>query len=183
MDLSSTDISDRDSPEVDRLVHHFAQEFNRKYNKDIWTNARALRRLRTACVAAKQTLSSSSHTSLEIDTLFEGIDFSTFITRAQFEKLCQELEYHKLDVDTYEIRVLTLDPAGSDESIISGRLDHVSLIDPPSYTALSYCWGHPLSLHTIRLNDHTVRVTTNLYSALHAVRKLRWIRPKHLYVG
>ncbi|PNY27790.1 Heat shock 70 kDa protein [Tolypocladium capitatum] len=58
---------------------------------DLSTNSRALRRLRTACERAKRTLSSSAQTSIEIDSLFEGIDFYTSITRARFEELCQDL--------------------------------------------------------------------------------------------
>jgi len=58
---------------------------------DLSSNARALRRLRTACERAKRTLSSSAQTSIEIDSLFEGIDFYTSITRARFEELCQDL--------------------------------------------------------------------------------------------
>ncbi|KAI0025829.1 heat shock protein 70 family [Xylariomycetidae sp. FL0641] len=74
-----------------RLVNHFVTEFKRKYKKDLSSNARALRRLRTACERAKRTLSSSAQTSIEIDSLFEGIDFYTSITRARFEELCQDL--------------------------------------------------------------------------------------------
>ncbi|KAI3327577.1 heat shock protein 70 family [Xylariaceae sp. AK1471] len=74
-----------------RLVNHFVNEFKRKYKKDLSTNARALRRLRTACERAKRTLSSSAQTSIEIDSLFEGIDFYTSITRARFEELCNDL--------------------------------------------------------------------------------------------
>jgi len=74
-----------------RLVNHFVSEFKRKYKKDLSTNVRALRRLRTACERAKRTLSSSAQTSIEIDSLFEGIDFYTSITRARFEELCQDL--------------------------------------------------------------------------------------------
>lgn len=74
-----------------RLVNHFCNEFKRKHKKDLSTNARALRRLRTACERAKRTLSSSAQTSIEIDSLFEGIDFYTSITRARFEELCQDL--------------------------------------------------------------------------------------------
>jgi heat shock protein 1/8 len=59
--------------------------------QDLSSNARALRRLRTACERAKRTLSSSAQTSIEIDSLFEGIDFYTSITRARFEELCQDL--------------------------------------------------------------------------------------------
>jgi len=74
-----------------RLVNHFVNEFKRKHKKDLSTNARALRRLRTACERAKRTLSSSAQTSIEIDSLFEGVDFYTSITRARFEELCQDL--------------------------------------------------------------------------------------------
>ncbi|KAJ5092699.1 hypothetical protein N7456_008560 [Penicillium angulare] len=74
-----------------RLVNHFVNEFKRKHKKDLTTNARALRRLRTACERAKRTLSSAAQTSIEIDSLFEGIDFYTSITRARFEELCQDL--------------------------------------------------------------------------------------------
>ncbi|CAE6449033.1 unnamed protein product [Rhizoctonia solani] len=58
---------------------------------DLSSNPRALRRLRTACERAKRTLSSAAQTSIEIDSLFEGIDFYTSLTRARFEELCQDL--------------------------------------------------------------------------------------------
>ena len=73
------------------LVDHLKLEFKRKHSKDISTNKRAMRRLRTTCERAKRTLSSSSEASIEIDSLFEGIDFYTKITRARFEDLCNSL--------------------------------------------------------------------------------------------
>lgn len=74
-----------------RLVDHFMQEFKRKFKKDISGNARAVRRLRTACERAKRTLSSAAQTTIEIDSLFEGVDFYTSLTRARFEELNQDL--------------------------------------------------------------------------------------------
>ena len=74
-----------------RMVNHFVQEFKRKHKKDLTSNKRALRRLRTACERAKRTLSSSAQASVEIDSLFEGIDFYTAITRARFEELNADL--------------------------------------------------------------------------------------------
>jgi heat shock protein 1/8 len=74
-----------------RLVNHFVLEFKRKHKKDISSNARALRRLRTACERAKRTLSSTAQTTVEIDSLYEGIDFYATITRARFEELCMDL--------------------------------------------------------------------------------------------
>ena len=74
-----------------RLVNHFIQEFKRKHKKDLSGNNRALRRLRTACERAKRTLSSTTVANIEIDSLFEGEDFYTSITRAKFESLCDDL--------------------------------------------------------------------------------------------
>lgn len=74
-----------------RMVNHFIQEFKRKFKKDISQNKRAVRRLRTACERAKRTLSSITEASIEIDSLFEGIDFYTKITRARFEELNGDL--------------------------------------------------------------------------------------------
>ena len=76
---------DFDSAMVDWCV----QEFQKKNkNTDVKENARALRRLRTACERAKRTLSSSTQANIEIDTLADGVDFNTVITRARFESLC-----------------------------------------------------------------------------------------------
>jgi L1 cell adhesion molecule like protein len=74
-----------------RMVNHFLSEFKRKHKKDITGSKRAVRRLRTACERAKRTLSSSTQASIEIDSLFEGIDFYTSISRARFEELCSDL--------------------------------------------------------------------------------------------
>ena len=74
-----------------RMVDHFVTEFKRKFKKDLKGNPRALRRLRTACERAKRTLSSSTQANIEIDSLSEGIDFYSKITRAKFEELCMDL--------------------------------------------------------------------------------------------
>lgn len=83
-----------------RLVNHFIQEFKRKHKHDITGNARAVRRMRTACERAKRTLSSAAQTTIELDSLYEGIDFNTSITRARFEELCMDL--FKKSIDTVE---------------------------------------------------------------------------------
>jgi len=74
-----------------RLVEHFIKEFKKKHSLDISTNKRAVRRLRTACERAKRALSSQTTSNVEIDSLFEGIDFYTTISRAKFEELCADL--------------------------------------------------------------------------------------------
>ena len=74
-----------------RLVDHFVEEFKRKFKKDLKGNPKALRRLKTACERAKRTLSSSTQASIEIDSLSDGIDFYSRITRPKFEELCLDL--------------------------------------------------------------------------------------------
>merc|ERR1719253_1359661 len=73
-----------------RMVDYFLQEFKRRHRKDMSQNQRSLRRLRTACERAKRTLSSSTQAHIEIDSLFDGIDFNSTVTRARFEDLCMD---------------------------------------------------------------------------------------------
>ncbi|KAF3328970.1 Heat shock cognate protein [Carex littledalei] len=74
-----------------RMVFHVEQEFKCKHKKDITGNLKALRRLRTACERAKITLSSTLQITIEIDCLYEGIDFFSTITRLHFEELNMDL--------------------------------------------------------------------------------------------
>ena len=74
-----------------RMLHHFITEFKRTHKHDITGNKRALKRLKNACERAKRTLSTSHQASIELDSLYEGIDFFTKISRARFEELCSDL--------------------------------------------------------------------------------------------
>ncbi|KAJ7092103.1 heat shock cognate 70 [Mycena crocata] len=103
-----------------RLVNHFAQEFKRKNKKDLSSNLRSLRRLRTACERAKRTLSSATQTSIEIDSLFEGIDFYTSLTRARFEELCQDLFRSTLEPVEKVLRDSKIDKANVHEIVLVG---------------------------------------------------------------
>lgn len=103
-----------------RLVNHFCQEFKRKFKKDLTSNARSLRRLRTACERAKRTLSSATQTSIEIDSLFEGVDFYTSISRARFEELCADLFRSTLEPVEKVLRDSKLDKAQIHEIVLVG---------------------------------------------------------------
>jgi heat shock protein 1/8 len=74
-----------------RLVGHFVKEFQRKHKKDISKNSRAMKRLLTQCEKIKRTLSSATTASVEIDSLYDGIDFVGALTRARFEELCADI--------------------------------------------------------------------------------------------
>ena len=104
----------------DILVQHLSKEFNRKYKKDISQNKRALRKLRTSAERAKRTLSSSTNASVEVDALYEGIDFYTQISRAKFEELCSSLFKKTLDPVEKCLINAKLDKAKIDEIVLVG---------------------------------------------------------------
>ena len=103
-----------------RMVNHFVQEFKRKHRKDISNDKRALRRLRTACERAKRTLSSNAQASIEIDALYQGVDFYTSITRARFEELNSDLFRMTLEPVEKALRDAKLDKSKIDEVILVG---------------------------------------------------------------
>ncbi|CAF2479241.1 unnamed protein product [Rotaria sp. Silwood2] len=103
-----------------RMVSHFVQEFKRKNNKDLSQNKRGLRRLRTACERAKRTLSSSSQASIEIDSLHEGVDFYSTVTRARFEELCADLFRSTLEPVEKALRDAKMDKASIHEIVLVG---------------------------------------------------------------
>lgn len=103
-----------------RMVAHFVNEFKRKHKKDISDNPRALRRLRTACEKAKRSLSSSTQASIEIDSLYDGVDFYTNITRARFEELCMDLFRKALDPVQQVLLDAKVDKGQVDEIVLVG---------------------------------------------------------------
>lgn len=80
-----------------RLVQHFANEFKRKHKKDLNKNSKAIKRLKTACEKLKKTLSSTTTANLELDSLYEGIDFASTLTRARLDEMCMDLYKQCLD--------------------------------------------------------------------------------------
>jgi len=103
-----------------RLLEYLITEFKRKNKKDISDNKRAVRRLQTACESAKKTLSSSTVANIEIDALFEGIDFITSVTRAKFEDLCSDLFKKTFEPVEQVLRDSKLSKSAIDEIVLVG---------------------------------------------------------------
>ncbi|KAF2831430.1 heat shock protein-like protein [Ophiobolus disseminans] len=101
------------------LLDHFKKEFTKKTKKDISGDARALRRLRTACERAKRTLSNATQTTVEIDSLFDGEDFNANITRARFEDLNQKAFSGTLDPVAQVLK---------DANIAKDKVDEIVLV-------------------------------------------------------
>jgi L1 cell adhesion molecule like protein len=103
-----------------RLVQHCVEEIKRKFKKDITDSQRALRRLRTACERAKRTLSSSAQAIIEIDSLYEGLDYNTTLSRAKFEDL--NMDYFRKCMDPVEqvLKDAKMSKAQVDEVVLVG---------------------------------------------------------------
>ncbi|KAK5281269.1 Heat shock protein ssb1 [Exophiala xenobiotica] len=102
------------------LLDHFKKEFQRKTKKDLSGDARALRRLRTACERAKRTLSNGTQTTIEIDSLFDGEDFNAQITRARFEDLNAKAFNGTLDPVQQVLKDANIDKSKVDEIVLVG---------------------------------------------------------------
>ncbi|XP_065210335.1 heat shock 70 kDa protein II-like [Planococcus citri] len=103
----------------DRMVNHFVKEFKQKYKKNIGDNKKALRRLRTACERAKRTLSSATVAAIEIESLHDGIDFYSSISRARFEEL---------NADYFRNAMALVEKAIKDAEISKQQIHHVVLV-------------------------------------------------------
>lgn len=77
-----------------KLVVYCLDQFvktNKNLDKsEVLNNSKVKRRLLTACEKAKRTLSATTSTQIDVDSLYQGIDFNTTLTRAKFESLCDE---------------------------------------------------------------------------------------------
>ena len=102
------------------LLEHFKKEFQRKTKKDLSGDARALRRLRTACERAKRTLSNGTNATVEIDSLFDGEDFNSQITRARFEDLNQKAFAGTLDPVQQVLKDASIEKSKVDEIVLVG---------------------------------------------------------------
>merc|ERR1712125_92287 len=103
------------------MVQHFIKEFKRKHRgKDINSNPRALRRLRSACERAKRTLSAAPQAFIEIDALFEGIDFNSTIARAKFEEMNMGLFRKTMEPVEKVLRDAKISKKDVDEVVLVG---------------------------------------------------------------
>ena len=103
-----------------RMVDYFAEEFKKKYKKDIFENKKAIRRLRTACERAKRQLSSSTVGYIEIDGLLDGIDFNSSISRAAFENINSDLFKRTMDPVEQVLKDAKISKSQVDEIVLVG---------------------------------------------------------------
>jgi L1 cell adhesion molecule like protein len=102
------------------LVQYLAEEFKKKNKKDLTENKKAMSRLKSAAERAKRTLSSSTSASIEIDALFDGIDFYLNITRAKLESLSASFFKRAMDPLDTVLRDAKIGKAEIDDIVLVG---------------------------------------------------------------
>lgn len=103
-----------------RMVNYLINEFKQKHGKDISGNNRAVRRLQTTCERAKRTLSASNTAAIEVEALYEGIDFFTTLTRAKFEDLCMDIFRKTIDPVDRVLKDAKMSKSEIDEVVLVG---------------------------------------------------------------
>ncbi|KAJ4812773.1 Heat shock protein 70 [Rhynchospora pubera] len=157
----------------DSLVDHCVKEFKKKYNKDITGNAKSLRRLRTACERAKRMLSSSVMTSIDVDYLYDGVEFSTRVSRARFEELNKEIFMRCTDLIEKCLSDAKIDKTGVDVVVLVGgstRIPKVQQLVQDFFEGKELCKGiHPdeavaygAAIHAANLNWQGDKEVQNL---------------------
>ena len=93
-----------------RVMEHFIKLFKKKHGKDIRGNNRAVQKLRREVEKAKRALSSQHQARIEIESFYDGEDFSETLTRARFEELNMVCVLHVLcySVLLYILSLLSL---------------------------------------------------------------------------
>jgi L1 cell adhesion molecule like protein len=109
------------------MIDHFVDDFEPKY-KDLETNKSAVRRLQTACERAKCALSYSPETSIEIDSLFEGINLNKTITRTKFEELNKGLVITMMDHVTTCLRDAKMDKSQIHDLVLIGGSTQIPMV-------------------------------------------------------
>lgn len=102
------------------MTQHYVEEIKKKYKYDLTKNMRGMRRLKSACERAKRTLSSSANASIEVDGLFDGIDFSVSLTRSRFEDMCMPIFRRTIEPIDEVLRIAKLDKTKIDEIVLIG---------------------------------------------------------------
>jgi molecular chaperone DnaK (HSP70) len=156
-----------------RLTDFMAQQFEKKTGKSLKGNARALRRLRTACERAKRTLSSVTKAQVEVDALVDGEDFSLPISRAKFEELCSDLITGCLAPVIRVLKDSKIDKKQVDDVVLVGGSTRVPKIQV-CFSCAAFAlllWGMPGGMKKFLYTVTTSRkVMTTIIHTIHRIR-------------
>ncbi|XP_021754601.1 heat shock 70 kDa protein 18-like [Chenopodium quinoa] len=113
----------------------------RKHKKDISANCRAVGSLRASCEKAKRLLSSTTETTIEIDCLFEAVDFSCSITRARFEKMNTDLFQDCMSIVQMCLRDVKMEKSEIHDVLVGGsaRIPKIQQLLQDIYNGKDLC--------------------------------------------
>jgi heat shock 70kDa protein 1/2/6/8 len=94
--------------------------YKKKYGEDLSSNNKVLARLRRACESAKRTLSNAQTTTIEVDSLHDGNDFSMPISRAKFEMLGKEIFRKAIEPVDDAMKAAKISKDAIDEVVLVG---------------------------------------------------------------
>ncbi|KAI3448597.1 hypothetical protein Pfo_005262 [Paulownia fortunei] len=103
-----------------RVMQYFVKLIKKKYNKDISQDKKALGKLRKECERAKRALSNQHQVRVEIESLFDGTDFSEPLTRARFEELNMDLFKKTMEPVKKALRDANLKKSNVHEIVLVG---------------------------------------------------------------
>lgn len=151
---------------------------------DISENMRSMRRLRAACERAKRALSFTEETTVEVDSLFEGTDLKSRISRKSFEHLCEDLFHSILEPFKKVLRDSKMDKSGIDEVVLVGgssRIPRIVKLISDFFNGKTLC----TSIHPEESVAHGAAVQAAVLSghASGAIKDLLWMEGTPLTLG
>jgi len=102
-----------------RVIDHFVKIFNKKHNVDVTKDLKAMGKLKREAEKAKRTLSSQMSVRIEIESFFDGIDFSETLTRAKFEEL---------NLDLFKKTMKPVEQVLKDANVKKSEVDDIVLV-------------------------------------------------------
>jgi heat shock protein 1/8 len=115
--------------DIDNLVVDWlCEDIKKRFKKDVRENARALKRLNIAAEKAKKTLSSATTTTVEVDSLLDGVDYSTSLSRAKFEQLADSVFQRTLEPLNTLLKDAKMGKSDIDEIVLVGGTTRIPRI-------------------------------------------------------
>merc|ERR1712063_72694 len=106
-----------------RVIQHLLKVFKRKHGSDPSKDKKAIQKLRREVERAKRSLSSQHQVRVEIEGLYDGMDFSETLTRARFEELC---------IDLFKKTLTPVSKVMDDSELKKSEIDEIVLVGGPT---------------------------------------------------
>lgn len=110
------------------IVDYLCDDIKKRFKKDIKENARALKRLNISAEKAKKTLSSATTTTVEVESLFDGLDYTCQLSRAKFEQLADPIFQRTIEPLNRLLQDAKMSKSDIDEIVLVGGTTRIPRI-------------------------------------------------------